>query len=157
MINRSQRAAVIILRLIGIGGLCAVPAIVMPFSWMESVHRVAGLGDLPDVPIVSYLARSLSAFYAVVGLISLSISFDLSRYRPLARLLALTFVLMGVVLLGVDLATGMPQSWTLSEGPPSIAIGVLLLWLLSRAPSVQEAGNQGTRMSQDGSRSPVDS
>ena len=64
MMNRSELAIVIILRVIGITGLFAIPAIFLPYSWMNAIHDYMGLGELPDTPIVSYLARSLSAFYA---------------------------------------------------------------------------------------------
>ncbi len=40
--------------------LTALGAVVMPFDWMNVIHRQAGLGELPDVPIVGYLTRSIS-------------------------------------------------------------------------------------------------
>jgi hypothetical protein len=68
-----------------------------------------------------YLARSLSAFYTLVGALCLVMASDLERYRPLVRFLGLAFALMSVVLLGVDLAAGMPWWWTASEGPGGVA------------------------------------
>jgi predicted translation initiation factor SUI1 len=47
---------------------------------------------------------------------------DLERYRPLLRFLGLAFALMSVVLLGVDLAAGMPWWWSASEGPGGVAL-----------------------------------
>ena len=129
--HRSERVAVFVLRLIGIGGLCAIPAILMPDSWIAAIHTAAGLGEFPDAPIVGYLARSLSAFYAFNGAIALVISFDIRRYRPVIRLLAALFTMMGLVLLGIDLATGMPLLWTVCEVPSTIAIGVILFWSLT--------------------------
>ncbi len=58
-----ELAIVIILRVIGITGLFAIPAIFLPYSWMNAIHDFMGLGELPNAPIVSYLARSLSAFF----------------------------------------------------------------------------------------------
>ena len=36
----------------------------------------------------------------------------------------------GVILL--DCVVGLPLWWTLSEGPPTIALGVAMLWLAAR-------------------------
>jgi len=82
---------------------------------------------LPDAPIVSYFARSLSAFYAMMSTIILFISFDIRRYRSFAKLWAYLAIIAGFVLLGIDVTAVMPLSWTLTEGPPTIAI--VVLWL----------------------------
>jgi hypothetical protein len=60
------------------------------------------------IPVVEYLARSLSVFYAVTGALCLVLATDPERYRPLVRLLGAAFALTSVVLLGIDLAAGMP-------------------------------------------------
>jgi hypothetical protein len=54
---------------------------------------------------------------------------DLERYRPLVRFLGAAFALMSLVLLGVDLAAGMPWWWSASEGPGGVVFGALLLVL----------------------------
>lgn len=128
--KRPERAVVFVLRLVGVCGMCALPAVIMPSSWMSAMHAAAGLGELPDAPIVGYLARSLSAFYAFNGAIALYLSFDVPRFRPVIQLVAMLFTIMGFVLLGVDLFVGMPLLWTLGEVPATIAIGGVLLWLL---------------------------
>ncbi len=127
--NRSEFAIIIILRTLGVGGLLAIPAILLPFEWMDSIHRYLGLGELPDAPITRYLARSLSAFYAMFGSITLLVSCDIWRYRALIRLWSFLFFTFGFVILAIDLTSSMPLSWTLSEGPPSIIIGATALWL----------------------------
>jgi hypothetical protein len=43
---------------------------------------------MPTGPVVEYLARSLSAFYALMGALCLVLTTDLERYRPLVRFLA---------------------------------------------------------------------
>src|SRR5207253_777590 len=82
-----------------------------------------GLGEMPTGPVVEYLARSLSAFYALVGALCLVVATDLERYRPLVRFLGVAFALMSVVLLDVDLAAGMPWWWSASEGPGGVVLG----------------------------------
>src|SRR5215470_2941073 len=101
--TKSDKALVILLRyLLGIPGLFALVAVFMPLSWMDATHRWLGLGEMPTTPVVEYLARSLSAFYALFGAICLVVASDLERYRPVVRFLGVAFVLLGLVLLGVD-------------------------------------------------------
>ena len=132
--TKPERAIVIIFRLIGGCGLFAIPAIFLPYSWMNAVHEYVGLGELPDAPIVSYLARSLATFYAAASVVILFVSFDIRRYRSFVKLFAVIFVAIGFVLLGIDVAVGMPTSWTLSEGPRAIVVGLLILWLQQKIP-----------------------
>src|SRR5215468_8104293 len=133
--TKSDKALVLLLRLVGVGALFALVAVFMPVSWMAATHRWLGLGEMPTGPVVEYLARSLSAFYAVMGALCLVLATDLERYRPLVRFLGVAFALMSVVLLGVDLAAGMPWWWTASEGPGGVLFGALLFVLARPAHS----------------------
>src|SRR5262249_15896163 len=82
--------------------------------------------------------RSLSAFYAIMGALCLVLATDLERYRPLVRFLGAAFALMSVVLLGVDVAAGMPWGWAASEGPGGGVFGARL-FVLAR-PGDAEGG-----------------
>jgi hypothetical protein len=101
----------------------------MPFSWMAATHRWLGMGEMPKAPVVEYLARSVSAFYALFGALCLVLASDLDRYRPLVRVLGVAFALLGPVFLWVDLAAGMPWWWAAAEGPPGVVVGAVLFWL----------------------------
>jgi hypothetical protein len=127
--TRADKALVILLRFLGVTALFALVAVFMPLSWMAASHRWLGLGEMPTAPVVEYLARSVSAFYALFGALCLLVAADLERYRPLVRFLGAAFALMGLVALGVDLAAGMPWWWTLSEGPRGVSVGALLYFL----------------------------
>jgi hypothetical protein len=128
--TRADKALVILLRyLLGIPGLFALVGVFMPLSWMAAAHRWLGLGEMPTAPIVEYLARSVSAIDALLGALCLVMASDLERYRPLVRFLGVAFALMSVVLLGVDLAAGMPWWWSASEGPGGVVFGVLMFFL----------------------------
>src|SRR5215472_19339881 len=134
--TKSDKVLVILFRyLLGIGSLFALVPVVMPFSWMVATHGWLGLGEMPTGPVVEYLARSLSAFYAIMGTLCLVLATDLERYRPLVRFLGVAFALMSVVLLGVDLAAGMPWWWSASEGPGGVVFGALLFVLARPAHS----------------------
>ena len=132
---KPDRVLVILLRILGVGALFALVAVFMPFSWMAATHRWLGLGEMPTGPVVEYLARSLSAFYAIMGALCLVLATDLERYRPLVRFLGLAFALTSLVLLGVDLAAGMPWWWSASEGPGGVVFGALLFVLARPAHS----------------------
>jgi len=131
--TKADKVLVIVLRyLVGIGGLFALVPVFMPLSWMVATHRWLGLGDMPTAPVVEYLARSVSAFYAFFGALCLVVAADLERYRPLVRFLGVAFVFFGIVFTGVDLSAGMPWWWTAIEGPPAVPFGVLM-FLLARS------------------------
>ena len=112
--------------------LLALVFVVAPRAWMEEVHSALGLGVFPDTPIVWYLARSTSAFYAMMGGLYWLASFDMGRQRRLLLFLGWWTVVLGVMLCGIDLWVGLPLSWTLSEGPMVILMGLALLYLISR-------------------------
>lgn len=51
--------------------LLALPCALLPFAWMDAVHRDAlGLGPLPDLPITRYMARSLSLEFAISSIMA---------------------------------------------------------------------------------------
>ncbi len=112
--------------------LLALVFVVAPRAWMEEIHTALGLGVFPDTPIVWYLARSTSAFYAMMGGLYWLASFDMGRQRLLLLFLGWWTVVLGVMLCGIDLWVGLPLSWTLSEGPVVILMGVAMLYLISR-------------------------
>ncbi len=133
--TKADKVLVILLRFVGVTALFALVAVFMPMSRMVATHRWLGLGELPTGPIVEYLARSLSAFYALAGALFLVVADDLERYRPLVRLLGVAFALMSLILLGVDLAAGMPWWWSASEGPGGVVFGAVLFVLARPASS----------------------
>jgi hypothetical protein len=128
--TKTDKVLVILLRyILGIPGLFALVAVFMPVSWMAAARRWLGLGKMPNSPVVEYLARSLSAIYAVFGALCLLVAADLERYRPLVRFLGAAFALLGLVLLAVDVAVGLPWWWIAIEGPALIGVGALMVSL----------------------------
>ena len=127
--NRSERLLVLILRLGAALLLLSLAPALMPFSWMQAIHRALGMGELIETPLNHYLTRSLSALYAVHGALLLYLSFDVRRYRSLIGFLGAANVVFGGFMIGLDLVAGMPPVWTLAEGPFILASGLLLLGL----------------------------
>jgi hypothetical protein len=131
--TRADKVLVVLLWLLGIPGLFALVAVFMPLSWMDATHRWLGLGEMPTGPVVEYLARSVSAFYALLGALFLVMASDLERYRPLLRFFGVAFALLGIVFTGVDLLAGMPWWWTAFEGPSGLPVGALVFYLAGPA------------------------
>jgi len=127
--TRRERLLVLVLRLAGVMSGLAIVAVVMPRAWMAACHDWLGLGALPDGAIVEYLARSLSAFYAMFGGLCILVSFDIRRHAGVVTYLGVTHVAFAAVVLAVDLSAGLPWYWTAAEVPPAMLFGVAILAL----------------------------
>lgn len=117
------------LRLIGAASVLAIFFVPAPYACMNSIHHLLGMGTLPDAPVVGYLARSTSGFYAMLGGLLWVVSFDLARYRPVLWYLGVSFVLFGLSLAAIDSIEGLPLFWRVAEGPIDTGFGVIILWL----------------------------
>jgi hypothetical protein len=117
---------VVLLRVAGSVLLIAFLAMCLPVEWIASTHRWLGLGEFPRAPVVVYLARSVAALYGFHGVLVLLVSSDPLRYRNVVWYLAAMNVLFGMMILLIDIDAGMPLTWTLFEGPPVVAFGLLI-------------------------------
>lgn len=124
----------LVLRAVGSASLLALVAVVMPYTWMNATHEWLGLGPLPEAPIVGYLARSLSAFYALFGGLLWVLSFDLVRHQPTLRFLGVVIIAFGAVLLGIDWIENLPRYWRMGEGPFVMLLGTAISCLAWRLP-----------------------
>ncbi len=132
MMTRSERFLRVFLRIIGSAGVLAVVFVFVPFSWMDAIHRRLGLGDLPDKPIVAYLARWTSAFYAMLGGLFWVLSFDLRRYRLVLCYAGGVVVFFAAALCAVLALEGMPLWWCVPEGMFNVVFGIVILGLSLR-------------------------
>jgi hypothetical protein len=130
--DRCRLILVLILRVGGGLACLAVFAIFLPTTLMAAIHRWSGLGEFPDAAITQYLARSISALYALCGGLTILASLNVHRFGPVITYLAIASMLFGVVMTGVDIMAGMPTSWTVGEGPPIFALGLVILLLNRR-------------------------
>ncbi len=125
----SEQTLKLILRLMGSSSLLALIFVAAPYRWMESIHSMLGMGQLPDMPVVGYLARSTSAFYALLGGLFWVVSFDLGRHRRVLIYLGAATFSFGAVLLVVDWSEAMPAFWKIWEGPFVMVFGLTMLFL----------------------------
>ena len=110
----------------------AVFFVCVPHAWMDGIHQWLGLGKLPDTPIVGYLARSTSAFYALLGGLLWVLSFGPRQHSVVLRYLGVAITLFGVTLFVIDWQAGLPLWWRFWEGPIVCAFGIVILYLSSR-------------------------
>jgi hypothetical protein len=117
------------LRIFALGPMSAIFAAMLPMRVMDQIHRLIGLGPMPQGPIVEYLARSTSMFYALHGVLLWFIASDLRRYRELFRFYLWISLVFAAGLFLTDLSAGLPPRWTLVEGPiVATFIGIILVW-----------------------------
>jgi len=129
---KPERWLVILLRAIAVAAVLAIVPVFMPHRWMDVCHRWLGLGSLPEMPVIVYLTRSLSAMYVFhAGVLWIAAS-DVRRYAPLVTYLGAMFIAFGVVALGIDVRARVPGPWIAAEGPAAIAFGVAILILQRR-------------------------
>ena len=139
--NRQLLVTSWLFRLIGLSAILAIFAVAMPFSWMRGIHEYLGLGEMPEGPIVEYLARSLSALYALVGFVFWYVSYRVEENLGFVRLLGALFLVFGIVLLGIGVKSAMPMAWILLEGPPAILLGIWVVYNCRGGPAA-DAGKK---------------
>lgn len=131
--TRGEWRLTFVLRLVALLMGLALVAVFMPRSWIATCHEWVGLKALPEGPLVEYLARSVSAFYAILGGLLWIIAGKQRRYAAVITYLALMCILFGLAILVIDFQLGMPLWWKLAEGPFVMGFGVLVLFLQARA------------------------
>ena len=121
-----------VLRLVGTMSLLALVFVFVPYGWMNAIYGLLGWGVLPSEPIVGYLARSTSVFYALLGALKWLASMDVRRYRNLIVLIGGFMVFFGLVFFVVDYWEGLGLFWALIEAAANGFFGVLMLWLVRK-------------------------
>jgi hypothetical protein len=119
----------------------AILAVPLPASWMEAIHRAGGLGELPDAPIVDYLARTTSWMYAMLGGLCLLLATDPRRYAPIITYVAcvLIFAAVLVTVLGLMYLAGGSRlgAWLVIDAVTAAPFGAAIL-ILQRLASREE-------------------
>ena len=136
---RAEDLLRLFLRLVGSVSLLATFFAFIPYSWMNAIHAWLGMGELPNAPVVLYLARSTSALYAILGGLMWTLSLDVRRFRPVLSYLGAVLALLGVFLIAFDWVEGMPLFWQLGEGPIDLGIGLVIFLLSRRVGATEEA------------------
>lgn len=126
-----ERLLVWLLRLAGAVEILAFIAVVMPRSWMEISNAWVGLGPMPESPLLMFMIRQASYTYGVHGLSLWLIASDVERFRPFVIFNGIAFLVAAPVLFLIDITSGMPLWWAVSD-PGSCGLFGAALLLLSR-------------------------
>lgn len=122
-----------LLKLIGVGLTLAFLFVLLPKSFLASIHAWLGLGEFPAQPVVEYLARSTSLLYGVHGVVMLALATNIPKYITLVGLIGYLHIGIGLTMLVIDLLSGMPWWWTTFEGIPVALTGAFICWLQRHA------------------------
>ena len=109
----------------------ALFAVFLPQGWMADIHQWLNLEEakFPKTGIVDYLARSLSAFYAIMGILYLVLARDVRAHASVITFMAWASICFGAGSIVIGLQLGFPTWWTWGEGPFIILYGAAILWL----------------------------
>lgn len=129
----AERVLVWLLRGLGVLTLSALVPMLMPTDWMAAANDALGLEPFHRSPLTEYLTRSLSAVYALFGALALFVAREPRPYLGLVAFAGKLTVLLGVFFTALDFWAGLPPAWSWGEGPPTIGLGFLMLWLARRA------------------------
>jgi hypothetical protein len=140
-----DRALKALVRAIGAVSMLAIVAVFMPRAWMAAIHERVGLGPFPGGPIVEYLARSTSLFYAIWGGVLWVLGGDVRRHASAIMAVGGVMLASGAVLLAIDLRAAMPWLWAAGEGPFVMLMGAVLLAMASRVRAQSGRGVPGAR------------
>ena len=111
--------------------ITAFGAVFLPYDTMARMHQQIGLGNLPHLPIIDYLTRSVSLFYGIHGVMVLYISFNLMRYLQFLKLLCYLGFVFGIALFIIDIKAPMPANWSIIEGPFIISLNLVVYILVN--------------------------
>lgn len=131
---KQERLLVWLLRIAGATEILAFIAVVMPRSWMEISNAWLGLSPMPDGPLLMFMIRQASYTYGVHGLSLWLIATDVKRFHPFVVFNGIAFLVAAPVFFLIDVTSGMPWWWTVSDPVSCGFLGAALL-LLSRRPS----------------------
>ena len=135
--NAAERRLAWVLRILAVPMLLAIPCALMPMAWMEAIHLWLGLGELPETPIVEYLARSSSLLYGFHGILLLLVASDVRRYLSVIWLMGGAAFVFGLAILVIDHMARLPIYWRWLEGGIILlesTIVLVLTWRVSIAP-----------------------
>ena len=124
-----QRLLVWLLRLAGAVEVFAFIAVVMPRSWMEVSHAWLGMGEFPGGPLLMFMIRQASYTYGIHGLSLWILAANVERFRPLIIFNGVAFLVAAPVFFLIDLTSGMPFWWAVSDPMSCGLFGAALLWL----------------------------
>jgi len=131
--TRSETALKWVLRINGAITLLALLAVFMPIDWMNQTHEKLGMGPLPRAGIFEYLARTVSALYAIHGGLCFVLASDVRRFGPVITYVAIVEMIFAGLLVWIDIQARMPAGWIATEAPTVVLMSGTILTLRMKA------------------------
>lgn len=101
----------LLLRIVGASAILAIVAVIMPHSWLVYWVNLVEPGTSVRV-LIPYLARLLSAYYVLLGVLLVFFASDVRRYALAIRTVAIWYLLTGGAFI-IYLVAALPWSqWT---------------------------------------------
>ena len=132
-VTGTERALAVLLRINGVFTGLAVAAVFMPVEAMHWLHHRLNMGPAPGTPVFEYMARTLSALYAIHGGLCFVLATDVRRFGPVITYAAWAQLVFAAVVLWVDYKVGLPRLWVAVEAPAILLMGGLTLYLRARS------------------------
>lgn len=101
---------------------------------MEVSHAWLGMGEMPSGPLVMFMIRQSSYTYGMHGVSLWVLASNVVRFRTLVMLNGIAYLLAAPVFFLIDLSSGMPWYWTVSDCLGCGFLGAALLLLNRRVP-----------------------
>ncbi|MFP4107372.1 MAG: hypothetical protein ACLFVU_14990 [Phycisphaerae bacterium] len=130
---------ILFLKLGGVMMMFALVGVFMPRSLMEQGHRMIGMGEFPESPIMEYLARATSAFYTFFGVILWICSTDVRRYKTITDASAVFLIALSAVVLVYGFLIDLPMLYFGADVVTAVGLGAILLFLNRRIPNEAKA------------------
>lgn len=118
----------LVLRLIAIGSLIAVPAIISPRLAAEKLSSLMGFSHQPITPLLLYMMAGGACVFVGQALLLWMLSGDIARYQPLIRVIAWIYTACGPLFLWIDSQVGLPKWWMAMDSLGCLSAGLALLW-----------------------------
>lgn len=81
----------------------ALFAVFLPYDTMTAILQWLGLGEFPEGKIVVCFTRSLSSFYAMIGILYLINARDPHVHAPILNFMACASICFGAITVIIDL------------------------------------------------------
>jgi hypothetical protein len=141
-----ERALAMLLRLTAVTEFFALAGVFMPQSWMAAFHERLGLGAFPDGVTAAYLARNLSAFYALQGGMLWVAARDVKRHAAIVDYFAWTGLAFAGLITVLDILAGFPWYWMVAEGPGLAVLCVAIAILRRGMARAGPTGDAASRL-----------
>ena len=129
--TKSDKALVLVMRIMGGSMMVAIIAVFMPDAWLLAATAEVD-PKIPVGPLVEYMARGWSAFYFMLGGLIWLFSTDLTRYLPAIRWLSWCYLLInGTFLAALGWLYATRDGWGWFFGIISFNVAVAFLFGLA--------------------------